>query len=382
MSQSPTYDAIVIGGGVVGASAAYHLARGGAKTLLIDRHDTGRATDAGAGIIAPETSGAALDPVWFPFAIRAGQYYPQLIAQLAEAGAGDTGYQVCGELVIAADEDELAAYEQKKAVIYARKASRGLPSDDDLHEITPAEAQALFPPLKPVLKALYFRGAARVDGRLLAAALVYAGQTHGLTIEQARVDRLIMAAGRGIGVSVAGDAVHAGRVILAGGAWSAAFGAQLGVQIPVEPQRGQILHLRLDGVNTGAWPVVDAFHGHYMVCWNDGRVVAGATRETGSGFDPRITAAGAHEVLGEALRVAPGLRDAVIGEMRVGLRPRTADNLPVLGAVPGVEGVYLATGHGANGLQLGPFSGRLAAEWALGMDSEVDIAAFSITRWN
>lgn len=381
MSQG-NYDVIVIGGGVVGASAAYNLSRAGAKTLLVDSRDAGRATDAGAGIITPETSGASLPRAWFPFALEAGAYYPVLIDQLRADEAGDTGYQVCGELIVAADEDELDAYETKKRVLMQRQAERGLPHPDDLSEISPDDAHALFPALKPVLKALYFRKGARVDGRLLAGAMLSAAQKHGLSVQNQRVESLIIQGGRVTGIRVQGGDVYAGKVIIAGGAWSAAFGDQLGCTIRVEPQRGQIIHLRLDGVNTGDWPVIEAFHGHYLVGWPDGRVVAGATREVGSGFTPQVTAAGVHEVLGEALRVAPGLSAASLGEIRVGLRPRTADNLPVMGGVPGIEGVYLATGHGANGLQLGPFSGRLAAEWALGIDSGVDISAFHVSRWN
>lgn len=377
-----TFDVIVIGGGIVGASAAYHAARGRARTLLIDSRTPGRATDAGAGIIAPETSGTGIDPVWFPLALQAGVYYPALIAELDAQGAGATGYQVCGELIVAADEDELAAYEQKTRVIFQRQQARGLPTVDDLREIAPIEARELFPPLKTVLKALYFRGGARVDGRMLASALQTAGLQHGLTYQQAHVERLLIERGRVIGIRTQDADLHAGRVILAGGAWSAAFAEQLGCAIPVEPQRGQIAHLHLAQAETGAWPIVEAFHGHYLVCWSEGRVVAGATRETDAGFAVQTTAAGVHEVLGEALRVAPGLSSAALREMRVGLRPRTADHLPVLGNVPQIEGIYLATGHGANGLQLGPFSGRLAAEWALGIDSGVDITPFHITRWS
>jgi len=111
-------------------------------------------------------------------------------------------------------------------------------------------------------------------------------------------------------------------------------------------------------------------------------VAVGATREADSGFNPHTTVAGVREVLDEALRVAPGLADAQITEIRVGLRPATRDNLPVLGPVPGVAGVYLATGHGAVGLQLGPYSGSLAARWALGEASESDISAFSVVRFD
>lgn len=377
-----TFDTIVIGGGIVGAAAAYTLARGGARALLVDRRDAGRATDAGAGVLSAETSGTAIAEPYLPLALRAVGYYPPLVAQLTEDDAGETGYAVCGELIVAADADELDAYEQKKAVILQRQRQRGLPSADDLREVSEAEARALFPPLGRALRALYFRGGARVDGRLLAEALLRGAARRGTRLEQASADSLIIAGGRVTGAQIGGMRFSAPRVIIAGGAWSNAFGAQLGVHIPVEPQRGQIMHLRLPNTDTRNWPIIAAFHNHYIVAWPDGRVVAGATRETNSGFAPRTTAAGVHEVLAEALRVAPGLHDAQIDDIRVGLRPRTSDNLPVLGAVPGIEGVYLATGHGANGLQLGPYTGKLAADWALGRPAEFDISPYSIERFH
>ena len=95
--------------------------------------------------------------------------------------------------------------------------------------------------------------------------------------------------------------------------------------------------------------------------------------------------------------MAPGLRDAAIHEIRVGLRPYTTDNLPLLGAVPGVTGVYLATGHGPTGLTLGPFSAKLVVEQALDQSIDLvdadrsssrilhqpnwDLAPFSVTRF-
>jgi glycine/D-amino acid oxidase-like deaminating enzyme len=91
------YDAIVIGGGVVGLSTAYHLVRDGARTLLIDRGDRGRATDAGAGILSTATSIDDAGPIE-RFEARAAQYYPILIEALRAEGAGDTGYVVTGSL--------------------------------------------------------------------------------------------------------------------------------------------------------------------------------------------------------------------------------------------------------------------------------------------
>ena len=374
------FDAIVVGGGLLGSATAYHLVAAGARTLLVDRADTGRATDAGAGILSPETN--SRDPeAWFTFAVAAKAYYPELIERLRSEQAGDTGYARCGQLVVAATDDELEPFARAKRIVFERQRRRGTPSSDDLHEVSPAEARELFPPLAAVHGAIYSKVAARVDGRLLNRALRTAAESRGLTVRAGAVERLVLDGARAGGVVVDGETVAAGAVAIAGGAWTEAFGKQLGVTIAVAPQRGQIIHLGLRGVDTSRWPMISAFHHHYLVAWPDSRVVAGATRETGSGFAPHTTSAGVREVLGEALRVAPGLADAEIREIRVGLRPFTTDTLPVLGPVPGVAGVFLVTGHGPTGLTLGPFSGKLVAGQMLGKDSEADLTPFSVARF-
>jgi D-amino-acid dehydrogenase len=119
-----------------------------------------------------------------------------------------------------------------------------------------------------------------------------------------------------------------------------------------------------------------------MVPWDDRRVVVGATRETGSGFQPRTTAAGVLEVLAEALRVAPGLASAAIREIRVGLRPASRDGLPILGPAPGIANLLLCTGHGAVGLQLGPYSGKVVAAMVARGAAESDLALFGLERFS
>lgn len=378
-------DVIVIGGGLVGIATAYHLVQAGAKTLLVDRADAGRATDAGAGILSPETN--TRDPeAWVTFATQAVRYYPQLIAQLEAEHSGDTGYAVCGMLLVASGPEELEVFQQARQVILGRQARQQHPAVEDLREVSPAEAKGMFPALGAVAGAIYYRQAARVDGRLLSRAMLRVAEQKGLAIQTGDVERLEISNRQVQGVVVDGQSLAAPRVVIAGGAWSPEFGNQLGVMIPVKPQRGQIIHLRLAASSTldsetGHWPIISGFRGHYILPWPGGRVVVGATRESEAGFVPRTTAAGVLEVLSEALRLAPGLAVGEILEMRVGLRPLSADTLPILGPVPQVAGVYLATGHGPTGLQLGPLSGKIVADLVLGRSAEVDIQPFLITRF-
>jgi D-amino-acid dehydrogenase len=373
------YDLIVIGGGIVGLSVAYHAVVAGAKTLLVDRSDPGRATAAGAGILAPETSAIESD-AWFRLAIAAVDYYPTLIAQLEADADGSTGYAPTEALLVAVSADEDAALAAAHERMLARQRAYGRPTPDQLTPIDAAAARELFPPLAPIRAGLRARRAARVDGRLLGGALERAADARGLLRRSAGVDQILLQGDLANGVVSAGERLTAGAVVIAGGAWSAAFASQLRVRLPVAPQRGQIIHLSLPGVDTASWPVILPFHGHYMVPWPDQRVVVGATREL-VGFEPHTTAAGVHEVLAEALRVAPGLASATIGEVRVGLRPHTPDSLPVLGHAPAARNVYLATGHGATGLQVGPYSGKLIADLALGTPIEQDLTAFASSRF-
>ena len=376
-----SYDAIVIGGGIVGTSTAYHLVCAGVRTLLVDRRDSGRATDAGAGILSPATNTRDPDP-WQRLAAHAVGYYSGLIESLEAEQDGETGFAVCGMMIVAVSEDEMEPFDIARRHIFSRRSRQGRPSAEDLYEISSEEARKRFPALADVRGAIYYREAARVDGRLLTGALRRAAESRGLTVQETGVDGLLMDNDTVTGVVTATGNLSAAGVVIAGGAWSHAFGLQLGVQIPVEPQRGQIIHLGLpDTTDTSSWPIISAIRGHYMVPWPDNRVVVGATRETGSGFDARTTVAGVREVLDEALRVAPGLAAAEIRDIRVGLRPYTQDLLPVLGPVPGRKNVYLATGHGPTGLQLGPYSGKLIADLITGRDLPIELDAYRITRF-
>jgi D-amino-acid dehydrogenase len=376
------YDVIIVGGGVIGLATAYHCVLSGMQVLLIDRADNGRATDAGAGIISVIPAARVRNvSAWSDFADKAIGYYPVVIDLLESDEADDTGYAECGLILAAVSNDELEAFEAARLGILQRQEAKGLPASEDIREMSADEACEMFPLLAPPIRAIYYRKAARIDGRLFAQALQRAATRHGLVVRRGTVEQLLFDNRRVIGVVVDGDDCRSSKVVIAGGAWSKAFGEQLGIHLPVEPQRGQIVHLRMPHVNTSEWPIVSGLRRHYIVPWPDGRVVVGATRETGSGFEPQLTVAGVCEVLSEALRVAPGLGDGEVREMRVGLRPLSTDSFPILGTVPGAEAIYLGTGHGGSGLQFGPYSGKVLCDLMQGRALEFDAAPFHVARF-
>src|SRR4051794_17637229 len=158
----PHTDVVVVGGGLVGTACAYELAQDGHRVMVVDRHDEGRATDAGAGILSPETiSGAA---PFVELAEIAGEHYRTLIAQLADAGAPDPRYAVCGALRI--------AFREFDDEYFATNATESLARHPDVvHRVSPEEARELFPPLGEVRAALFNPRGARVDGRALCTAI-------------------------------------------------------------------------------------------------------------------------------------------------------------------------------------------------------------------
>ena len=362
---------IVVGSGIVGASCAYAATGLGAEVVLVDAGRPGRATAAGAGIICPWSSRVA-DPPWRALAYAAAREYPALIERLAGLGETDVGYRQVGALALAEDEAE---QEQIRRALLARRTVA--PEIGDVADVSGADAQRLFPPLRAGAAAVFIGGAARVDGRKLAAALARAAVRQGAVVRDGEA-HLALDSGRVAGVRLNGDLVEGDAVVAATGAWTRSFLQPAGLAVPVEAQRGQIMHISLGDVDTSRWPVVlPGASGHYMVAFDDGRIVAGATRETGSGFDYRITPAGLAEILEQALAVAPGLADGTYLETRVGFRPMGPGLRPLLGPVPGLAGLVVATGLGASGLTMGPLAGSLAAQAALDLPPSLDLEPFA-----
>ncbi|GAA2898984.1 NAD(P)/FAD-dependent oxidoreductase [Microbacterium esteraromaticum] len=352
MSLSPT--AIVIGTGVAGASTGFALARRGVDVTLIESGFEAPATAAGAGIIQPWSS--AVDGEYYRYYAEGADFYDELIPRLAEVGVDDIGYRQSGALVVNRDSSLLDEVEDR---VHSRIGDARLAGE--VSRVSESRAKELFPPLGAGFKGLHISGGARVDGRVLRQGLLNAVERLGGRIIAGEATLEPTPEGNWVAM-LGGRRFEADSIVIAAGAWTNRLLERLGKRVSIEPQRGQITHLRVETADTRLWPSVHPMSGHYMLAFDDSRVVVGATREPGTGFDPRVTAAGQREVLENALAVAPGLADATLIETRVGLRPMPEGTLPVVGAIDGMAGVYINAGFGAGGLTMGPIVGdRLAA---------------------
>lgn len=356
---------VVIGGGIAGASVAFGLARRGAHVTLIDDGRAGRATAAGAGIVAPW--GSSLDGDLYALYAAGAEAYPATLAALGEAGVAEPAYAQTGALFIADTDEGVAELASRLRPRVAGSAVAG-----ELRQVDSDECRALFPVLASGWRGWFVPGGARVGGRRLVNELIAGVATYGGSVITGR------AAFDGATVSVGGSPIHADAVVIASGAWAATAELTIATPVPVAPQRGQICHFELDGVDTSTWPCVAPVGDHYFCPFEDGRVIAGATREPDAGFDPRLTAGGIAEVVENALRVAPGLASATLFETRVGLRPYpTHEHRPCIGRVS--ANTWLVTGFGAIGLTVGHMVGDRVAAAVLNRDAPIDplIAGFA-----
>ncbi|MFZ3580109.1 NAD(P)/FAD-dependent oxidoreductase [Virgibacillus sp. DJP39] len=364
---------IVIGAGILGSSTAYQLAKDGAEVILIDRNDSGKATDAAAGIVCPWLS-QRRNKKWYELARRGAKLYPDLIASLAQDNELDTGYDRVGALSIHTSTEKLEAMIKR-----ALKRREEAPEIGEITLLSHNEAKAMFPPLEADYKAVHVSGAARVDGRKLCKSLIKAAQKHGAKLIKGEAT-ILHEGNRVKGVQVNKEEILSNTVIVTNGVWMHDSLEPLGINFDITSQKAQLLHVQLPLLDSSKWPVIMPPNDQYILSLDENRIVLGATHENDVGLDSRVTAGGMHEILSKALSIAPGLIESTVLESRVGFRPFTPGFLPVFGTVPGFKGLFLGNGLGASGLTMGPFIGQQLAKLALGQQVEIDLDNYVVSQ--
>ncbi len=374
MTLPESSDVVIIGGGVIGCSIAYQLAKQQVRTVVMDRtRFAAGASGATAGVISPLWHvNPAVEPMW-RLGMRSLELFPSLAAELSEAGI-DPEFRQAGVFKLAFTADE--AEELRRNLVWQSGLEMGvvwLDPAEVVHrepEVNPAVLGGVFSP-----KEGYIRGQGLVDSLVQAASRLGAQfhqgvEVSGLRREGRRVTRVDTPAG----------GIIAGQVVLAAGPWSGIPAKWLqgdgAPAIPVQPVKGERILLRKPGF-LPQFPVRN-FEA-YVVPRLDGNVLVGATRQEGR-FDEIVTAAGVSQMIAAATLSFPSLADAEFIAGRAGVRPATPDGMPVLGPVPEMDGFSIAAGHDACGIMLSPGTAELMAQYLLDGNS-APLEPFSLSRF-
>jgi glycine oxidase len=373
-------DCCIIGGGVVGLSIARELAGRGLAVRVLTR-DPARGTTswAAAGIFPPAPERPNAPPGEALTAWSDRLHWQWAAELLAETGI-DTGLAKCGGLHVAAAGPALAALDRAAedwrainarcerlvgaAVAALEPTLAGAVASGAIATglLLPDETQ-IRPPRH--LEALARSCAAR------GVALVPNAVVHGIRREGRRIDRLAAT------IDGREESVRAGSYVLAAGAWSEGLAADLGLRIATTPIRGQIMLLRQPAATLGR--VLNRGL-DYLVPRPDGRLLGGSTLED-AGFDAATTPAAidrlqgvARELLGEAAAGLP------VEATWAGLRPGSADGLPTIGRIPGLDDAFVAAGHFRAGWHQSPGTAVIVADLVTGRRPPLDPAAFAPDR--
>jgi len=360
---SRCFDAVVVGAGVIGLSAAFELRRRGAHVAVVEAAPaagTG-ATRVAAGMLAPVGELDFGEPALLEINLRSAALYPDFVAAVEELTGHDTGYRRLGALHVALDRDEAAELKR----VLDLQISLGLTSK----WLGPGASRELEPGLHPGLNgSVLVEGDGVVDPRALTAALLEALEKLGVPVMfSAAVSSLETGgSGRHGGGRVSAVRLSDGRtipsstVIAAGGAESGrSEWLPEADRPPVRPVKGQVAELRGDPSDPVCARIL-ASERVYLVPRTDGRLIVGATVEE-MGYDTVVTAGGVHELLREAYRLLPDVAEMEFIGATAGLRPGTPDNLPVVGTAS-TPGLILATGHYRNGILLAPVTAVAVAD--------------------
>ena len=365
--MSNSADVAIIGGGIIGLSAAYSLAKAGLSVAVFDRTEFGReASWAGAGIIPPGNPERAATPIDQLRAIGSVRF-PRFSAELREVTGIDNGYRPCGgiEFLQPTDEEVVRLWNAEGITFEKLTPAR-------LHELEPSVAQ-------PSGEPYYLPQCAQVRNPWHLRALVAACERQGIAIHKHQAIRQIETSGDRVRSIRFGDgeSFHAGTYLLAAGAWSGAFLQPLGFQPLIQPVRGQIVLLHAPGCQLQRIIMLGK---EYLVPRGDGRVLIGSTEEPEAGFEKANTEAAVAHLRALACKTVPALAEARMETCWAGLRPGSPDGLPFLGSVPGVKNLFIAAGHFRAGVQLSLGTTQVICDLIQGRQPGIALEDFRLDR--
>ncbi|MBC7247888.1 MAG: FAD-binding oxidoreductase [Actinobacteria bacterium] len=389
MSEILSSEVVIIGGGVIGAATAYFLCKEGAEVMVVEAEDLASgASGACDGFVSLQTK---MPGSHLKLALESAQLFPSLAEDLEV----DIEYNPCGGIMLATSQEQM---KELRARAKALK-SAGL----EVEMLSAAELKEYLPEVGKTVKGGSFcPGDAQVNPISLTLGLAQKAQEMGATILRGcRVENIVVTNNRVREVHTTAGNIHSRRVVCAAGIGSNQIGKMIIVDVPVLPQRGQILVTEqrdpvLKTIVSGAEYLGTKANIPELLPEDEeaarlglgftaeqaasGNILLGSTREF-VGFDNSTTPEAMNAIARNAMRFLPWVEDLDVIRSFAGLRPCSPDGLPILGTVKGVRGFYLATGHAGDGICLAPITGKLLSELVLDGETSLDIEPFSLYRF-
>ena len=368
-----TYDVVIVGGGIIGGSIGFDLARRNLRVAVLDRQALMQeASWAAAGMLSPAPDSIAAIPL-VPLGHASLAMYPNFIGAVEDASGARTGYRTGGAIEIICHGDA----ERELISLVALHHGLGLACEP----LPLGEARNLEPSLGSNARAAAFLpDECSIEPRALTSAVLAAATSAGAALcPGVDVTSLSLDGKKCTGVKTSGgEMIHAAHVVLAAGCWSSQI-PEVAAYAPTLPVRGQMAALRHYGV-----PIRHVLRSErgYLVprgMESPQTVVVGSTIEK-AGYEKRVTSGGIEKILSAAHELAPELANAEIVETWCGLRPGSPDQLPILGPID-IEGLVFATGHYRNGMLLAPITAKLIGEWIADRRTSLDWESFSGLRF-
>jgi glycine/D-amino acid oxidase-like deaminating enzyme len=364
-------DVVIVGGGIAGIATAYYLAKAGITSTVIERdglasHASGFAYGGLSGGIpnGPEPNQ--------PIIQKSMRLFRELARDLPGQTEVDIQYQQRPALKIALNADEAADVQKYLAWQQAQP-------DYKVEWIGAEDVLKLEPRVNPeVVGALHIEGGSDVEPYRLTLALAEAAEKMGVTIRTGNVVGLHHHGSQVRGIALDGEEVAADRVVLAMGPWSGAITEWTGVNVPVRPLKGQIIRLQASGA---PYAYSIGHHKNYAMTKPADNFVWCGTTEEEEGFDESKTTESRDNIIESTLLMLPSLADADLALQTACLRPVTPDNVLMLGGMPGIDGLYLATGGGRQGIMMGPAMGKTIADLIATGATDIDMSTYDTGRF-
>lgn len=389
MEEIISAEVVVIGGGVIGSAVAYYLCREGAEVLLVEAEDIASgASGACDGFLSLQTKKSGHH-------LRLALESMILYRELAEELGPDIEFRQEGGLLLATSQEQVKLLKERGKELASQGVEVELMGTSELKRMLPEVG-------KEVRGGCFCASEAQVNPLMLVLRLVEKAKEMGARVMTGcRVENIVVANDRVREVHTGQGVIRSRRVVCAAGVGSNEIGHMIIVDVPVLPQRGQILVTEprdpvlrpivyaaeylgakagLEGFTPSDEVAMRLGLGFTCEQTASGNFLVGSTREF-AGFDRNTTPEGMNAIAANAVRYLPFLKELDVIRSFAGLRPCSPDGLPILGTVKGVKGFFLATGHSGDGVCLAPVTGKVLADLVLDGKTELDINPFSLYRF-